>query len=48
VGQQEMFRLREQCHGRPVTQAEVNQAVRPYMRQHVIYHGLYRLGVLRY
>lgn len=48
IGQQEMFRLREQCHGRAVTQLEVEKAIRPYIRQHVIYHNLYRLGILHY
>jgi hypothetical protein len=48
LGQQEMSRLRKEAHGREVTQAEIEQAIHPYIRQHVLYHSLYRLGILRY
>lgn len=48
VGDQEMSRLRERCHGRVVSPGEVNRRVRPYLRGHVLYHKLYRLGLLRY
>jgi glycosyltransferase involved in cell wall biosynthesis len=47
-GLAEMARLRERCHGRPVTQAEVRRHVRPYLARHLVLHKLYRLGVLRY
>lgn len=48
VGDVEMSMLRERCHGRRVNPAEINAAIRPYLRRHVLYHKLYRLGVLRY
>lgn len=48
LGQREMARLRERCHGRPVTEEEVATAVRWYLRRHVACHKLYRLGLLRY
>jgi hypothetical protein len=48
VGNVEMNRLRERMHGRPVTHQEIHSALRPYLRKHVAYHKLYRLGLLRY
>jgi hypothetical protein len=48
IGQQEMDRIRERCHGRVVTPTEIDRAVRPYLRRHFVHHKLYRLGLLRY
>jgi len=48
VGTHEMERLRERVHGRVVTPREISKALKPYLRKHVVYHKLYRLGVLRY
>jgi glycosyltransferase involved in cell wall biosynthesis/GT2 family glycosyltransferase len=43
----EVRRLRERAHGRPVALAEINEAVRPYQRRHLLFHHLYSLGLLR-
>jgi len=48
VGLAEMARLRERCHGRPVTEAEVRRHLRPYLKRHVVLHKCYRLGLARY
>jgi glycosyltransferase involved in cell wall biosynthesis len=48
VGAREMSRLRQRALGRNVTQAEIDQALRKYLRRHIYYHKLYRLGLLRY
>lgn len=48
VGQKEMFHLRERCLGHAVTQQEVSRAVQPYIRKHILYHALYRFGIVRY
>jgi glycosyltransferase involved in cell wall biosynthesis len=48
LGHQEMTRLRQRCHGRPVSRAEISQNVRSYKYRSIIYHKLYRLGILRY
>jgi glycosyltransferase involved in cell wall biosynthesis len=48
VGAREMDRLRERCHGRPVSPAEVALRTRRYLRRHLLCDLLYRLGVLRY
>jgi hypothetical protein len=48
VGAKEMDRLRERCHGRRVTVDDISQNLRGYLRQHILYHKLYRLGILRY
>jgi hypothetical protein len=34
--------------GREVSWMEINNGVRPYLTRSVMYHKLYRLGVLRY
>jgi len=47
-GFQEMYRLRERCHGRHVSHEEAHYQIRSYMRKQVIYDTCYRLGVLRY
>lgn len=47
-GAMEMKRLREKCHGRPVSESEINQNIRRYLHCHVLYQKLYRAGLLRY
>jgi glycosyltransferase involved in cell wall biosynthesis/GT2 family glycosyltransferase len=42
----EIRRLRERCHGRPVPREEIRRALRPYLRRQVLYHQLYRMGLL--
>ncbi|MBS4095613.1 MAG: glycosyltransferase [Sulfuricella sp.] len=42
VGFKEMTRLRERCHGRPVSDVEIRRAVAPYMLRHVFYDKLQR------
>jgi hypothetical protein len=48
VGAREMNLLRERCHGRTVSNAEVIVALSGYLRRHIIYDKLYQMGVLRY
>ena len=48
VGAAEMDRLRERSLGRRVTPTEIDRALRPYLRRHIVYHKLYRLGLLRH
>jgi hypothetical protein len=48
TGEPEMERLRTRCHGRKVFPGEIFAALRAFLRRHVAYHLLYRLGVLRY
>jgi glycosyltransferase involved in cell wall biosynthesis len=48
VGAEEMARLRQRCLGRPVSWAEIGRGIGPYLAKSVIYHGLYRGGVLQY
>ncbi len=48
IGVVEMNRLRERCHGRSVMDWEVSRAIAPYLRRHVWYHQLYRIGLLRH
>lgn len=48
LGVEEMNRLRERCHGRTVSLKEIRRHVIPYFIRHLIYHKLYRLGLLRY
>jgi glycosyltransferase involved in cell wall biosynthesis len=48
LGAREMARLRERTLGRKVGPHEIQQAVKPYLRRHVIYHKLWRLGLARY
>jgi glycosyltransferase involved in cell wall biosynthesis/GT2 family glycosyltransferase len=42
----EIRRLRERCHGRPVPREEIRRALRPYLRRQVLYHQVYRMGLL--
>lgn len=46
VGQQEMARLRQRCHGRSVDYPEINEAIQPYLRAQIVYDWLYRSGLL--
>jgi GT2 family glycosyltransferase len=48
TGVEEMQRIRQRVHGRPVTQAEVLRRVRPYLIRHVVLDQLYRHGLMRY
>jgi glycosyltransferase involved in cell wall biosynthesis len=48
VGYREMWRLRERSLGRRPSFEELNQAIRGYMLQHIMYQKLYRLGLVRY
>ncbi|MEE9413969.1 MAG: glycosyltransferase, partial [Acidimicrobiales bacterium] len=48
IGEREMWRLRDRCHGRRVEYPEVNSEIRGYLRRHVVVHNLYRFGLLRY
>lgn len=48
TGAKEMARLRERALGRKVGPLEIQRAIRPYLRRHVVYHKLWRLGILRY
>ncbi len=48
LGAAEMARLRRQCHGRPVSWVEIGRGLGPYMAKSVVYHWLYRLGLLKY
>lgn len=45
VGWKEMEKLREQYIGRAVTEQEIAERTRKYLRWHVVYHKLFRLGV---
>jgi len=47
-GLYEMNRLRERCHGRPVSYTEISRHIARYLFRHVIYHRLYLLGALPY
>jgi len=48
LGTREMNQLRSRVHGRVVTDTEVNHALGQYLRKHILYDRLYRLGALRY
>ena len=48
VGSEEMERLRHRLHERPVSQAEVLAGLSPYFAEHLVLHGLWRLGLVRY
>lgn len=47
-GEMEMGILRERCHGRKVSDAEVYQHIKAYLYRHVLLQKLYRAGILRY
>jgi glycosyltransferase involved in cell wall biosynthesis len=46
LGTPEIDRLRQRSLGRAVTEEEAWQVVQPYLRRHVWYHLLHRVGVL--
>lgn len=48
LGNSEMNHLRERTLGRVPGEVEVHHHTLPYLRKHVFYHKLYRLGILRY
>jgi FkbM family methyltransferase len=45
LGNREMARLRERCHGRQVHYDEIHTKIRPYLRRHLVYQKLFRLGM---
>jgi glycosyltransferase involved in cell wall biosynthesis len=45
-GHPEVARLRERYHGRVVSKGEIDARLRPYLRRHLLYHKLSRLGFL--
>ncbi|MGE3809184.1 MAG: glycosyltransferase family 2 protein [Gemmataceae bacterium] len=47
-GLPEMNRLRERCHGRPVSYTEIARKLSGYLCRHVTLDTLYRFGILRY
>ena len=47
-GRQEMARLRERVTGRAVSRFEAALRTTPYLARHLVHHGLYRLGLVRY
>jgi glycosyltransferase involved in cell wall biosynthesis len=48
TGRQEMARLRERVTGRAVSRFEAALRTTPYLARHLVHHGLYRLGLVRY
>ncbi len=48
TGNEEMLRLRERCLGRPLAEKDIRKGTKHYLNRHVIYHRLYRAGLLRY
>lgn len=48
IGQEEMRHLRRRCHGRSVSHLEIGQHIGPYLVKSIVYHKLYRAGILRY
>jgi glycosyltransferase involved in cell wall biosynthesis len=48
VGARESARLRERYIGRKVDQQDIDSAIRPYLRRHVLFHRLYKLPLLSY
>ena len=47
-GLKEMEKLRLRCNGRVVSHVELKRKILPYQIKHLIYHKLYKLGILRY
>jgi glycosyltransferase involved in cell wall biosynthesis len=45
VGQEEMDRIRQRCHGRPVTPQEIQSHIRGYVGRHIVVDSLHRLHV---
>ena len=48
VGNSEQRRLRESHLGYNPDGGQIHRATRGYLRRHVLFHGLYRLGLLKY
>ena len=48
LGLPEMNRLCERTHGRSVPYRERYRNIAPYLCRHLWYHGMYRLGLVRY
>ncbi|MBI4964606.1 MAG: glycosyltransferase [Desulfomonile tiedjei] len=46
-GEPEVARLRERCHGRPVTSEEALWMIRGYLLRHVVLDLIYRSGILK-
>ena len=46
IGKKEMNILRERCTGHPVGPAEINKHLRPYLRRSVLYHHLFKTGIM--
>lgn len=47
-GEEEMNTLRQRCIGKKVDHLEIRNGIRNYLLKHVMYHKLYRLGILNY
>lgn len=47
VGQEEQDRLRLRVHGCSFRRADINAAIAGYMKKQVLYHRLYKLGIMR-
>jgi glycosyltransferase involved in cell wall biosynthesis len=47
-GEPEVARIRERCHGRPVTPEEALWRVRGYLLRHVFLHLLYRAKIVKF
>ncbi len=47
-GEAEMMKLRARELGRQVDYPEINEEIRSYLKQHVVHHGLWKLGLVRY
>jgi hypothetical protein len=45
-GHPEVARIRERYNGRVVSKGEIDARLRPYLRRHLLYHKLSRLGLL--
>lgn len=48
LGMKEIARLLRRIHGRDVGRQEILNNIQPYLRRSLVYHNLYRLGLLRY
>ena len=48
VGKEEMKRLRLEHLGFDPDDAQVSRAIAGFLRRHVLFHRLYKLGLMRY
>lgn len=48
IGLKEMKRLRYRCHGYHVSDKDISRHTRMYLIKSVLYHKLYKLGILKY